>query len=135
MREILQRLVSSAPAADTWRDLVPSTLLGEPNASCLASKLDEESSLRFQKITFAHYVRAALYLEETVEPIEEFIDWHDSPFNQVSQRLKEFPEEYEQIEQVSAAVTIPLPPLIGAGITRRKPGALGGLRKPTTSTI
>lgn len=138
VREILKRLVPSVPAAETRSDLASSTLLPEPNAARLASKLNDESSLRFQKITFADYIREALYPEGTVESLVDFNDWHDSLFNQVSDRLEGFPEEaarFAQIEQVSAAVTTPLLPLTRAVVTRRKPRTLGGFRKPATSTV
>lgn len=138
VREIMKRLVPPVPAADNRRDLVSSTLLLEPNAWRLTTTLDNESSLRCRQITFVDYVREALYPEETVEPIESFIDWHDSLFNAISSRLEDFPEQavkYTQIEHVSAAVTIAIPLLTRAVAPGRESSALGRLRKPTASTV
>jgi len=44
-----------------------------------------------------------------VLPLEAFKDWHDNLFNQISDRLENFPEETEkfvQVIRVSAAVLI-----------------------------
>ncbi|KAL9105019.1 MAG: hypothetical protein Q9163_000116 [Psora crenata] len=137
VQEILKRLVPSVPVAHTCRDLVSSTLLLEPDVTRLASKLNNESSLRFQNVTFADYIKEALYPEENIESIIDFNDWHDSLFNIVSDRLEKFPAEavkYAQIEQVCAApITRPL--LTRAAVTRREPCALGGLRKPAADTV
>lgn len=42
--------------------------------------------------------------------MEDYIDWHNGLFNKVFDRLENFPnevEKYAQIEQVSAALTLP----------------------------
>ncbi len=86
----------------------------ESEASRVALELEEESLSWFRRISFSDYVREALYPEEDVGSVEAFKDWHDGLFNQVSDRLESFPEEegkYAQIEEVSAATTIELPPM------------------------
>ena len=136
--EILTHLVPSVPSTSNSRDLASPSLLLESYSSCLASKLDEESLLRRRKVTFADCVSEALYPGKTVESIENFIDWHDTLYNIVSDRLEEYPDEvvkYAQIEQVSVAVSTPFPLLTGPATTRREPCALGGLAKPTASTV
>jgi len=137
VREILKRLVPSVSVADIRRDLALSTLLLERDATRLASKLNDESSLRFQKITFTDQIGEALYPGRTIESVLDFNDWHDSLFNEVSYRLETFPEEaekYAQIEQVSAAFTMPVPQLTRAEVAKREPRTLGGLRKPAAIT-
>lgn len=79
-------------------------------ASSVALQLNEGSLSRFRKITFSDYVREALYPEEYVDSMEDYIDWHNGLFNEVFDRLENFPDEvekYAQIEQVSAATTLP----------------------------
>lgn len=135
--EILKQLVPSVLSTSNSRDLASPSLLLESDASRLASKLDEESLLRRRKVTLADCVSEALYPKKTVESIEDFINWHYTLYNIVSDRLEERPDEvakYAQIEQVSTSVIIPLSLLTGTAITRREPCALGGLPKPTTST-
>lgn len=129
--EILKRLVSSIPVANVWRDLASPTLLLEENASHLASKLNEESLSRLQNITFTDFVRRALYPEESIEPILDFEDWHDSLFNLVCNNVERSLLEawkYVQIEQVSKAASKFVLLLTNAVVTRREPRALGGLR-------
>lgn len=65
---------------------------------------------RFRKITFSDYIREALYPEEYIDSVEDYIDWHNGLFHEVFDHLKNFPdqvEKYAQIKQVSAATTPP----------------------------
>lgn len=137
IHEILERLLPPVPATKVWRDLVSPSLLLEPDASRLSSKLNKESSLRFRKITFVDCVREELYPEESVESIVDFVNWHDSLFNIISSRLEELPEEtvkYMKIAQVSAVVTIAFLLLTRAVAPRGNSRALGSPRKPAAST-
>ncbi len=110
VQEILQRLVLSFPVEDPGKHWASRAVLLESDASCVALQLNEESLSRFRKITYSDYVREALYPEEYVDSVEDYIDWHNGLFNKVFDRLENFPnevEKYAQIEQVSAAPTLP----------------------------
>ncbi len=134
VKEILTRLEPSRPDDRTWWHSTLPAALSQPDASNVASELNEESLSRFESITFLDYVREALYPNEDVLPLEAFKDWHDDLFNQISDRLENFPgetEKFVQVVRVSAAVPIPFARLmiLMAAIARRKPGALGGQPK------
>lgn len=139
VQEILQRLVPSFSNEDPWRRLQSRAALLESDASCVALQLNEESLSRFRKITFSDYVREALYPEEYVDSVEDYIDWHNGLFHEVFDRLENFPdqvEKYAQIEQVSAATTPPFLSLTDAmAAITREPRALGGLPKPSAGTV
>ncbi|KAI4093047.1 MAG: hypothetical protein LQ339_007770 [Xanthoria mediterranea] len=100
VQEILQRLVLSFPVEDPWRHWASRAALQESDASCVALQLNEESLLRFRKITFSDYVREALYPEEYVDSVEDYIDWHNGLFNEVFDRLENFPDEVEKYAQI-----------------------------------
>ena len=106
VEEILTRLEPSRPNNRSWWHWTLSAALLQSDASLIASELYEESLSRFADITFPDYIREALYPDEDVLPLENFKDWHDDLFNQISDLLEEFPgetEKFVQVTRVSAA--------------------------------
>ena len=102
VEEILTRLVSS-PSSDFRGYWTPQMAINEPDASRLASELNEASFMEFKRISYPDLVRQALYPDDYVDAIENFIDWHNGLLEQIHGHLKMFPDEggkYEQIERV-----------------------------------
>ncbi len=115
VEEILKRLAPSRSVGVHWDPWASYPALLESEASQVALELEAESLSWFRRVSFSDYIREALYPEKDIDSIEAFKDWHDGLFNQVSDRLASFPDEgvkYAQVEEVSAATTIPLPPKI-----------------------
>ena len=108
VEEILKRLVSS-PTADFQGYWTPQKAINEPDASRLASGLNEASSIEFQRISYPDLVRQAIYPDDYVDAVEDFIDWHNGLLEQIHGHLKTFPDEigkYDQVERVSPIHTI-----------------------------
>ena len=102
VEEILTRLVLS-PSSDFRGYWTPQKAINEPDASRLASELNEASFMEFKRISYPDLVRQALYPDDYVDAIENFIDWHNGLLEQIYGHLKTFPDEggkYDQIERV-----------------------------------
>jgi len=65
--------------------------------------------MEFKRISYPNLVRQALYPDDYVDAVEDFIDWHNGLFEQIHGHLKTFPDEigkYDQIERVGPIHTI-----------------------------
>jgi len=104
VEEILKRLTPS-PSLDSRGPWAAQKAIHEPDASRLASELNEASFMEFKRISYPDLVRRSLYPDEYVDTIEDCIDWHNGLLQQILGHLKTFPDEvgkYDRIERVSS---------------------------------
>jgi len=131
VEEILKRLIPSLPPSNSGGNWVSHKAVLQQDASRVASELNEASFLEFQKISFPDWVREALYPDDYVDPVEDFIDWHNGLIHQVYDHLKSCPDEiekYNQIEKVNAITVISFVPLTdtnGRSYASKAPSRIG----------
>lgn len=106
---ILEKLVPPLPSSDPSGIPELHELLQEGDVSQTALGLNEASCSALKKIPFSDWVRSARDPHESVELVDDFLDWHGSLQDIVESRLRDDPDEmekYVQMETVGASVMV-----------------------------